>query len=371
MTSPIHLSLFFAAPPGLEGELLDEAKALGFSEATAVAGGVETPGSWEDVWRANLWLRGASRVLVGIADARIGHLSQLDKWARKLPWSQFLRPDIAVRVEATSKRSRLYHSGAIAQRVETAITTSVGARIGAEAAVRVFVRIEKDHCQISLDTSGELLHKRGFKQAVAKAPMRETMAALLLRACGYGGEEPVLDPMCGSGTIAIEAAEIACGLAPGRARSFAFERLASFDAENWQATRAAASSAETSLRFFASDRYAGAVAATRENAERAGVAPCMTIKQQSIGDLERPDGPPGLVFVNPPYGERIGDSGALRALHASFGAVMRERFSGWRVGLVTSDPALARATGLPFAPPSVPIPHGPLKVRLFRTSPMS
>ncbi len=370
MTSPIRLSLFFAAPPGLEGELLDEAKALGFSEATAVAGGVETPGSWEDVWRANLWLRGASRVLVRIADARIGHLSQLDKWARKLSWSQFLRPDIAVRVEATSKRSRLYHSGAIAQRVETAITASAGARADANAMVRVFVRIEKDLCQISLDTSGELLHKRGFKQAVAKAPMRETMAALLLRACGYRGEEPVFDPMCGSGTIAIEAAEIACGLAPGRARTFAFESLASFDAARWRELRPNGQTCQTTQRFFASDRDAGAVAATRDNAERAGVASYIAIQQQSIGDLQRPDGPPGLVFINPPYGERIGDSGALRAVHASFGAVMRERFSGWRVGLVTSDPALARATGLPFAPPSAPIPHGPLKVRLFQTSPL-
>lgn len=370
MSETPRLDLFFATAPGLESLLQEEAVELGFADAAPTPGGVTASGDWDEVWRANLMLRGATRVLVRFAEARIGHLSQLDKWARKLPWARILPPGAATAVEATSKRSRLYHTGAIAQRIENAIIAAIGAPVAQEPASRVFVRIEKDVCTISVDTSGEPLHRRGFKQAVAKAPMRETMAALLLRACGYRGDEPVFDPMCGSGTIPIEAAEIACGLAPGRARAFAFEALASFDAERYRALRQTLGRRETALRFHASDRNAGAVASARENAERAGVAELLDIRHCPVSEIERPEGPPGLVFVNPPYGERIGDARALKALYAGFAAVMRERFSGWRVGLVTTDPQLARATGLPFRPPSPPIAHGSLKIRLYQTAPL-
>jgi putative N6-adenine-specific DNA methylase len=169
----------------------------------------------------------------------------------------------------------------------------------------------------------------------------------------------------------IEAAEIAAGLAPGRARAFAFEQLAGFDAEAWARMKAEAAPAiPTGPRFFGSDRDAGAVAASRANAARAGVAELCDFRQGAIGDLARPEGPPGLVMVNPPYGGRIGNPRLLRALYGTLGQVLRAGFAGWRVGLVTSEEALARATGLPFAPPGPPVPHGGLKVRLWRTGPM-
>ncbi|OSQ52075.1 THUMP domain-containing class I SAM-dependent RNA methyltransferase [Marivita geojedonensis] len=371
MTDTAPLEIFLSGTPGLEHLLRDEAAALGFADATTVPGGVICTGDWPEVWRANLMLRGAGRVLARVARFRAMHLAQLDKRARKVDWPALLRADVPYRVEATCRKSRIYHAGAATERVETAIADALGVKPSDKAGLTVRVRIEDDLCEISLDTSGEGLHKRGHKQAIGKAPMRETLAALFLRACSYDGSEPVLDPMCGSGTFVIEAAEMALGLAPGRARRFGFEDLASFDADAWAALKSDLPEPnQTGLRFFGSDRDAGAVANATANAERAGVAEMTTFTHQAVADLTPPDGPPGLVIVNPPYGARIGNRKLLFALHGAFGTVMKERFKGWRVGIVTSDKGLARATGLHFRNVSAPIPHGGLKVQLFQTDPL-
>ncbi|WP_299130245.1 class I SAM-dependent RNA methyltransferase [uncultured Amaricoccus sp.] len=362
--------IFLAGPPGLEPVLADEARAAGFPSPKGVPGGVTFRGGWPDVWRANLSLRGPSRVLARIGGFRVLHLAQLDKRARKFAWAEFLRPDVPVRVEVTSHASRVYHEGAARQRIATAIRETLGAPVvdgTVEDAVTLRARIERDMCEFSLDTSGELLHRRGHKQAVNAAPMRETLAALLLRACGYAGVEPVLDPMCGSGTFVIEAAEIAAGLAPGRSRGFAFERLATFDAAAWADLRAGAVRVATPLRFRGADRDAGAIAMSRANAARAGVSDLTDFTEAPISALRRPDGPPGLVMVNPPYGTRLGDPKALIPLYATLGETLRAGFTGWRVGLVTTEAALAQATALPFLPTGAPIPHGGLRIRLFRT----
>ncbi|HSE73636.1 MAG TPA: class I SAM-dependent RNA methyltransferase, partial [Dongiaceae bacterium] len=228
-------------------------------------------------------------------------------------------------------------------------------------------------CTISIDTSGESLHKRGHKQEVAKAPMRENLAALFLRQCGYDGSEPVVDPMCGSGTFVIEAAEIAAGLMPGRSRRFAFEQLASFDAAAWQRLRGAGngSGKEPGVRFHGSDHDAGAVRMSRANAERSGVVGITEFRQCPISQAAAPDGPPGLVIVNPPYGGRIGDKRHLFSLYRALGKTLIARFAGWRVGLVTNEAALAEATQLPFAPPAGPVSHGGLRVSLFQTGPLA
>lgn len=362
------LEIFLAAQPGLENLVAEEAKEQGLEVAGTVPGGVTVRGDWPAVWHANLVLRGTSRVLVRIGAFRAMHLAQLDKRARKLPWAELLAPNVPVRIEASTKRSKIYHSGAAAQRVGRAITETVGAPIEAEADLRVVVRIENDLCTVSLDTSGEPLHRRGHKLAVGKAPLRETQAALFLRACGYEGREPVLDPMCGSGTFPIEAAEWAAGLMPGRDRVFAFERLRTFDAEAWHALKDVPPAQGEGLPGFVGyDRDAGAISNATKNAERAGLGDFVTFRQQSVSALTPPEGPAGLVMVNPPYGARIGEGEGLRALYQTLGRVLRERFSGWRVGLVTSESRLAKATGLPFLPPGPPVPHGPLKIRLYRT----
>ena len=178
------------------------------------------------------------RVLARVAEFRAMHLAQLDKRARKVDWAAILRPDVPVRVEATCRKSKIYHDKAAAQRVERAITEGIGAPLG-PGGIGIKLRIEDDLCTISVDTSGESLHKRGFKGFTGKAPMRETLAALILRQMGFDGTQAVVDPMCGSGTLVIEAAEIAAGLHPGRGRDFAFERLASFDPAGFAALKTA------------------------------------------------------------------------------------------------------------------------------------
>jgi putative N6-adenine-specific DNA methylase len=372
MTTPAgEFEIFLVAAPGLETALCDEARAARFKAAKAVPGGVTIRGGWPEVWRANLELRGTGRVIARLDQFRAIHLSQLDKRARKVAWGAVLKPDVPVRVEATCRASRIYHSGAAAQRVETAIREELGAAIAREADVTIRVRIENDICTLGVDTSGELLHKRGHKEAVNKAPMRETMAALALRLCGYDGSEPVLDPMCGSGTFVIEAAEIAAGLQPGRARRFAFEDLATFDAAAWQKLKATESTGTPSVRFYGSDRDAGAIAISKANAERAGVAAFTDFEKRAVSELAPPDGPPGLVIVNPPYGTRLGERQRLQPLYRALGHALLTRFKGWRVGLITSDESLARATGLPFARTSAPISHGGLRVTLFQTGPLA
>ncbi|MCI2400636.1 class I SAM-dependent RNA methyltransferase [Aliiroseovarius subalbicans] len=367
----IDFEIFLVATPGLERVLVDEARAAGFQGATPCPGGVTFRGSWPDVWRANLTLRGATRVLARIGEFRAFHLAQLDKRARKFPWGDTLRPDLPVRVEVTTNRkSKIYHAGAATQRIETALREAHGIQIDKAAAITVKCRIDDNLCTFSLDTSGESLHKRGHKEAVGKAPMRETLASLFLRDCGFTGDEPVLDPMCGSGTFVIEAAEIAAGLLPGRSRGFAFQQLANFDADAWEALRQAPPTQTPENRFYGSDRNTGAIDMATKNAARAGVGEFCTFHHSAVADIAPPDGPPGLVMVNPPYGARIGNRNLLFALYGTLGKVLQERFSGWRVGIVTSDAGLAKATKLPFLPLGASVPHGGLSVRLYKTGPL-
>ena len=366
MTDPSPFEIFLATAPGLEKALAEEVRVCGFAKVEVTQGGVSIEGGWPDVWRANLELRGANRVVARVAEFRALHLAQLDKRARRVEWGGVLRPDQPFRVEATCRASRIYHSGAAAQRVERAIREELGAQVAADAEVCIRVRLDDDLCILGVDTSGELLHKRGFRQAVAKAPMRETMAAMFLRQCGYDGREPVLDPMCGSGTFVIEAAEMAAGLKPGRARHFAFEQLATFDAAAWAAMRDPGPSTEPAFRFYGRDRDVGAIGMSRANAERAGVTAWTDFADCDVADLVAPDGPAGLVIVNPPYGDRIGDKRGVESVYRALGATLRARFQGWRVGIVTTDAALVAATGLPFVAHGPPVSHGGLRVTLFK-----
>src|SRR5262245_25981397 len=189
MSKDGRFEIFLATAPGLEEVLCAEVRSKGFNSPRAVPGGVTIKGGWPEVWRANLWIRGAGRVLAVLASFRALHLAELKSQARNLPWGNVLRPDVPFRVEATCSKSRIYHSGAAAERVESAIREALGAPSSPEAQVVIRVRIEHDLCSLSVDTSGEPLHKRGYKEAVGRAPMRETMASLLLRQCGYDGTE--------------------------------------------------------------------------------------------------------------------------------------------------------------------------------------
>jgi putative N6-adenine-specific DNA methylase len=368
MTSVAQFEIFLVTSPGLEAALCAEIRGKGFKQPRAVPGGVTVKGGWPEVWRANLWVRGAGRVLARIDQFKVQHLAGLDARARHVPWSTVLRADVPFRVEVTCKKSRIYHSDAAAERFERAIRETLGAQPAADAAVTIMVRIEHDICTISVDTSGELLHKRGYKEGVNQAPMRETLASLFLLQCGFNGSEPVVDPMCGSGTFIIEAAEIAARLNPGRSRTFAFEQLATFDADAWQRMREVKSARVPTVRFFGSDRDTNAIAMSRDNAARAGISEYVEFQHTPISDLRPPAGPPGLIIANPPYGTRMGDKKQLFPLYRALGETLRTHFSGWRAGIITTETMLAQASGLPFLPPEPAVAHGGLRVTLHQTA---
>jgi putative N6-adenine-specific DNA methylase len=348
MTQEKDFEIFLATTPGLEAALSTEVSGKGFKKPKVVPGGVIIKGGWPEVWRANLWIRGASRILARLDIFRAQYLDQLEIRAQKVPWGPVLHPSVPFRVEATCSKSKIYHSDAAAERIAKAIHDTLGAPHSEDADVLVMARFDHDVCTISVDTSGQLLHKRGYKDSVGQAPMRETMASLFLQQCGYDGKEPVFDPMCGSGTFIIEAAEVAARLNPGRSRDVKSAR-------------------KPSARYYGSDRDAAAVKNARANAERAGVADFTEFQKCMIADISPPEGPPGLVIVNPPYGARLGDKKKLLPLYQALGQALKARFKGWRVGIITTEKRLAHATGLTFLPAGEPVQHGGLRVTLFQT----
>jgi putative N6-adenine-specific DNA methylase len=351
---------FAVTAPGLAPFAAAELRGLGIATGDPDPAGVPFQATSEELWAANLWLRTASRVVVRLADFHATAFHELERFARQVQWERVLVPGRPIRLRVTCRKSRLYHSDAVADRVAGAIDHRLGgvvvweagddeADAPADEAQLFTVRFVHDRCTISADCSGALLHRRGYREAIAKAPLRETLAAATLLAAGWDASAPLVDPMCGSGTIAIEGALLARRIAPGRHRPFAFARWPDFDEARWAALLARADEQAlpaSPVPIVASDRDAGAVRATSENAARAGVAADLAIERRPLSALEVPVEPRGWVVANPPYGKRVGDSAALGPLYAAFGDVLRERCPGWTAALLSADPTLERRTGL-------------------------
>ena len=356
---------FAIVTPGLETLALAEALRLGLPATIAAeGGGLEWRGDLRTVLLANVGLRIASRVLVRVASFEARSFVELEKQARRIPWARMVRPGGAARFRVTCRKSRLYHSDAVAQRLGDALVRALpGARVerargestddeGAEDEAQLFVvRLFHDRCTVSADTSGELLHRRGWRQATARAPLRETMAAALLAASGWDGSGPLVDPMCGSGTIVIEGALMARGVPPGAKRHFSVERWPGVPPTlgAWVRNELAGRGAVAALPVIVgSDRDEGAIRAAESNAERAGVREDLTLAVHTVSALEFPDGPRGWVVTNPPYGVRVGEADRVRNLWARLGQVLRERAAGWQVALLSPDAALERQLGIPL-----------------------
>ena len=338
--------------------------------SSAEPGGVAFVSPMAGMMRANLWSRAASRIVVRAARFHARTFAELERHARQIEWERFVPPGAAVDFRVTSKKSRLYHTAAITERLVGAIAhrfgvpAPVAAGVDGEGAdesgdddreagpsnAQLFVvRVARDVVTVSADSSGALLHRRGYRQAVAKAPLRETLAAALLMAADWRGDVPLVDPMCGSGTITIEGAMLARRIAPGLRREFAFARWPTADPAGWERERAIAAEralARAPVPIAASDRDAGAVAATIANAERAGVAADIEATARPISAMAAPVAPVGLVAVNPPYGMRIGEAGPVRDLYAALGRTVRRECPGWRLALVSPDPRLDRQLGI-------------------------
>ena len=357
------LTCWAVTAPGVEPIVAAELRALGLVPGATEPGGVEFQAGGDDLVRALLWLRTANRVTIRMAEFRAAAFGELERHATKLPWRRLIPEGAAVHFRVTSKKSRLYHNDAIAERLERAVlavvpgTRAVRAPSEAEAleddltripeVQRVVVRVSRDIFTLSVDAAGALLHRRGWRQDVAKAPLRETLAATILEACGWDGSLPLVDPLCGSGTIAIEAALLARKVAPGRHRRFAAEAWPSLPPSLWAIGRADARSAEreSATPIAGSDRDAGAIAAAQANAERAGVGGAVEFTRATISGLVPDDGE-GWLITNPPYGARIGERTGLRDLYAVLGRVLRERRPHWRLGMLSADRMLEGQMGI-------------------------
>lgn len=348
MNDPLR-DFFAVCPPGLEPWVADELRALG-CEPACEEGGCVFRGDDEILYRANLHLRIASRVLVRVASFHVAHFAHLEQKVLTVPWATLLPRGAALDVEAVCHRSKLYHEKAVAERVAGFVAKRTGARAAADgdAAQTIHVRIVANECTLSLDSSGELLHRRGYRQEVTKATLRETLAAALLAFSGWDRTSALLDPFCGSGTIAIEAALLARNIAPGRGRRFAFMDWPGFDASLWRRLLLQADQQVLpgGPPVLASDRDAGAVAIARANAERAGVLEHIDLSQRALKAVAPPPGPLQIV-TNPPYGHRLEGGGDLRNLYASLGNLVRGR-PGTRLTFISSNPRWTGNTGLRF-----------------------
>jgi len=353
---------YAAVAPGLETLVAAELKSLGVVPRLEV-GGVEFKGSLEAIARANLWLRTASRVIVRSAAFRAQAFHELERLARAVPWERWVTPGAPVRFRITSRKSRLYHTGAIEQRLVEAIehrlgvapqterTTGEDEENDSSRAQLFVVRAVHDAFTVSTDTSGALLHMRGYRQAIAKAPLRETLAAAMLIASGWTGDMPLIDPLCGSGTVAIEAALLARRMAPGLNRTFAFLAWPEMKTAIWERLRDEAKDRalpKAIASIEASDRDRGAIDSASANATRAGVHGDIEFSVRSLSAIDPSSNQSGYVVTNPPYGIRVGEATKLRDLYARFGQILRRNRPGWHLAMLSANPRLERELRLPL-----------------------
>lgn len=366
--------------PGLEDITQRELAALGVTPTAHVEpGAIPVRVPLETLYTLNLNLRTASRITVLAANFRARTFAELERRSGALPWDEWLEDDTRVRLRVTCRKSRLYHSDAVAERVAGAIAARSRAQVALSSTADddsgsdqlILVRLLRDDCTVRLDTSGAHLHRRGYRQAVAKAPLRETLAAAMLLAAEWNVEAPLIDPFCGSGTIAIEAALLARNIAPGITREFAFMRWPTFDRALWQAMIDRARTLERDAApapILAADRDAGAIQATRANAQRAGVLNDIDIRCQPLSAL-KPPATPGWLVSNPPFGIRVGERQRLRDLYATLGRLGRERLRDWHIAILSAHPALDAQLALPLVE-SFRTTSGGLNVRLVARVPL-
>ena len=351
-------TIFAVCPPNLEDITVREIEEHQLTSASIKKefGGVEFAGDLQSIYQANLQLRTANRILVRFGNFRAAAFPQLVRRTAQLPWEKYLRPGQPIQLRVTCKKSRLYHSDAVAQRIARAIfqklgkTSNIVKASGAEgkAAQLIVVRLMRDQCTISIDSSGAALHQRGYRGAAGKAPLRETLAAAMLFASGWDRQTPLVDPFCGSGTIPIEAAMLAANIAPGLHRSFQFMQWPIFDSATWQTVHGAAENQMISDHLpliLGSDRDAGVIAAAEQNAQKAGVAEQISFGCHAVSATNLPDGA-CVIVGNPPYGKRISGNKDLRNLYAKFGQLIKAHEADVQVTLLSDSEALLRSSGL-------------------------
>lgn len=365
---------FFAScPRGLERVLADECAALGASEVSAVDGGAGFRGDLALCYRVNLESRVASRVLWQVGQAQYRSEQDLYEAARALPWSDWFDVRRTIRVALAAIRSPLRSLEFATLRIKDAVCDHFRARRGARPDVdtaapdvRIHAFLTRDEITFYLDTSGEALFKRGWRVAAGEAPLRENLAAGVLRLAQWSPSEVLLDPMCGSGTFLVEAAMMALDIAPGLRRTFGFEKLNGFDGRKWRELRESAAARRRPvhpLAIHGADKSASALALARRNLAAAGLKAAVQLKQVDVLDSS-PPAPGGVIVMNPPYGERLADPDELAAFYPRLGDTLKRRYAGWTAYILTADLRLPKGIGL-AASRRIPLYNGALECRLL------
>jgi putative N6-adenine-specific DNA methylase len=343
---------------------------LGAKNAAVVPGGVSFAGGWDVCFRANLWSRIASRVLWKVAGFSYRSESDVYDAVKALDWPEYFALERTLRVNVTAQKSPLKSLEFATLRIKDAVCDrfrdALGKRPSVERAapdVRVHAFLEADQATLYLDTSGEPLFKRGWRSGAGEAPLRENLAAGIVMLSGWQAGEPLLDPMCGAGTLLAEAAAMARGRAPGAKRSFGFEKLSTFDASLWDAVRREAGSAPASPALHGSDNDPNALQDARRNLAAAGVERWVKLEQADVLERGAP-APAGVMIANPPYGERMGSAEELARFYPRLGDALKKNFAGWRCFLFTADLRLPKLIRLE---PSrrTPLWNGALECRLY------
>ncbi len=366
---------FFApCPRGLEKLLADELTTLGAADVQPTDGGVGFSGDWALCYRVNLHSRLASRILWQVQPPLMYRDEQdIYQMVHDLPWPRWFDVECSIRVKVTAIKSPLKSLEFITLKIKDAVCDKFRQAKGARPNVdtlapdmRIHAFFEGTRVTLYLDTSGDALFKRGVRLHTNIAPIRENLAAGILRLAGWQPGTPLLDPMCGSGTFLIEAAQMSLDIAPGIARRFAFEKLKNFDAALWNTMREAALSAQkpvTALPIYGSDLYGDALRAAHRNLEDAGIRPAVDLKQCNVLEAS-PPAAAGILVANLPYGERMGELEELEALYPKLGDALKQKFGGWNAYLFTADLRMAKLIRL-AASRRTPLYNGAIECRLF------
>ena len=371
----MSLQTFFATcPRGLEPLLVDDLTAAGGSEVRSVPGGVHFKGDWRTCYRANLESRIATRILWRVGHGSYQKEDDVYRLAKTLPWPDWFDVAQTFRVYVTAVKSPLKSVEFITLRIKDAVCDRFreacgGARPTVDTArphIRIHAYLTAFEATLYLDTSGEPLYKRGFKLATVEAPIKENLAAGILRLSGWVPGTPLMDPMCGSGTFLLEAAQMALDIAPGLARGFAFQKLKNFQSGLWQRLKGEAEARRKPvelLPIYGSDHYGDEIRGVKQNLEAAGLTGAVELKQVDVLDASAPE-ESGTLVANPPYGVRIQAPEGMDVLYPKLGDALKKRFAGWNCYIITADPELPKLIGLKATKRTVLF-NGALECRLF------
>jgi putative N6-adenine-specific DNA methylase len=365
---------FFApCPRGIEAALKSELESLSVRDIRIADGGVHFSAQFLLCYEVNLRSRIASRVLWQVAAADYRNEQDIYDTALALPWHEWFDVSCTIRVNVTAIKSPLKSLDFATLRIKDAVCDKfrkiAGERPSVETRtpdIRIHAFLEQNRMTLYVDTSGEALFKRGIRQYTNVAPLRENLAAGILHLTGWQPGVPLLDPMCGSGTFLIEAAQMALNIAPGIKRDFAFEKLKNFDAAAWGKIRAEAFAAQlhvAKLPIFGSDLYGNELKAARLNLENAGLSEVVTLNQANVLEVAAPTDH-GVLVANLPYGERMGELAELEALYPKLGDVLKRKFSGWSAYLFTADMRLPKLIRLSVSR-RIPLFNGAIECRLY------